>query len=115
MPFDKIDIESITKERRRSVAKSIRTISIEELKKLGDEVFHDLDDPGREVFFRFVAEHSRTIIHHAIASDGGNMLYCRDADKGIWFVRGVGEGILSPTRRRMLSEGIERRAYPDHA
>ena len=28
MPFDKIDIESITKERRKSVAKSIRPISI---------------------------------------------------------------------------------------
>ena len=51
MPFDKIDIESITKERRRSVAKSIRTISIEELKKLGDEVFHDLDDPGARCSF----------------------------------------------------------------
>jgi len=36
MPFDKIDIESITEERRKSVAKSIRTASGEELKKLGD-------------------------------------------------------------------------------
>jgi len=75
MPFDKIDIESITKERRKSIAKSIRTISVEDLKKLGDEVFHDLDDPGRETFFRFVAEHSNATIHHAIASDGVNMLY----------------------------------------
>jgi len=110
MPFDKIDIESITKERRKSVAKSIRPISIEELKKLGDEVFHDLDDPGREVFFRFVAEHSDTIIHHAIASDGANMLYCRDADKGIWFVPGVGKGILSPTGRQMMREAIQGRS-----
>jgi hypothetical protein len=110
MPFDKIDIESITKERRKSVAKSIRTISIEELKKFGDEVFHDLDDPGREVFFRFVAEHSHTIIHHAVASDGVNMLYCRDADKGIWFVPGVGKGILSPTGRQMMREAIEGRS-----
>jgi ribosome recycling factor len=38
MPFDKIDIESITEERRKSVAKSIHTISGEELKKLGNEV-----------------------------------------------------------------------------
>jgi hypothetical protein len=74
VPFDKIDIESITKERRKSVVKSVRAIGIEELKKLGGEVFHDLDDPGREVFFRFVTEHSDTLIHHAIASDGVNML-----------------------------------------
>jgi len=62
------------------------------------------------VFFRFVAEHSHTIIHHAIASDGVNMLYCRDADKGIWFVPGVGKGILSPTGRQMMREAIEGRS-----
>jgi hypothetical protein len=107
MPFDKIDIDSITEERRKSVAKSIRAASIEELKKLGDEVFHDLDDPGREVFFRFVAEHSHATIYHAIASDGVNMLYCRDEDKGIWFVSGVGKGILSPTGRQIMKEAIQ--------
>ena len=110
MPFDKIDIESITEERRKSVAKSIRTASPEELKKLGDEVFHDLDDPWREVFFRFVAEQSNATIHHAIASDGVNMLYCRDEDKGIWFVPGTGKGILSPAGRQMMREGIEGRS-----
>jgi hypothetical protein len=35
MPFDKIDIESITEERRKSIAKSIRTISVEELSNPG--------------------------------------------------------------------------------
>jgi len=106
MPFDKIDIDSITKERRKSIAKSIRTISVEDLKKLGDEVFHDLDDPGRETFFRFVAEHSNATIHHAIASDGVHMLYCPDKDKGIWFMPGVGKGILSPTGRQMMKEAV---------
>jgi hypothetical protein len=110
MPFDKIDIESITEERRKSIAKSIRTISVEELKKLGDEVFHDLDDPWREVFFRFIAEHSHATIHHAIASDGVHMLYCRDEDRGIWFVPGTGKGILSPAGRQMMREGIEERS-----
>jgi hypothetical protein len=107
MPFDKIDIESITEERRKSIAKSIRTISVEESKKLGNEVFHDLDDPWRETFFQFIAEHSDTTIHHAIASDGVNMLYCRDTDKGIWFVRGTGKRILSPAGRQMMKEAIE--------
>ena len=106
MSFDKIDIESITEERRKSIAKSIRTISVEELKKLGDEVFHDLDDPWREVFFRFVAEHGHTTIHHAIASDGVHMLYCRDEEKGIWFVPGTGKGILSPAGRQMMKEAV---------
>jgi hypothetical protein len=39
MPFEKFDLESLDKERRKAVAKSIRTISVEELKKLGGELF----------------------------------------------------------------------------
>ena len=106
MPFDKIDIDSITEERRKSVAKSIRTASGEELRKLGDEVFHDLDDPWREEFFKFIEEHSDATIYHAIASDGVHMLYCPDKDKGIWFLPGVGKGILSPTGRQMMKEAV---------
>jgi hypothetical protein len=107
MPFDKIDIDNITEERRKSVAKSIRAASIEELKKLGDEVFHDLDDPWRDEFFKFIEEHRDSTIYHAIASDGVHMLYCPDKDKGIWFVPGLGKGILSPTGRQMMKEAIQ--------
>jgi hypothetical protein len=110
MPFDKIDIESITEERRKSVAKSIRAASGEELRKLGDEVFHDLDDPWREELFKFIEEHSDATIYHAIASDAVHMLYCPDKDKGIWFLPGTGKGILSPAGRQMMREGIEGRS-----
>ena len=106
MPFDKIDIDSITEERRKSVAKSIRTASHEELTKLGNEVFHDLDDPWRDEFFKFIEEQRNATIYHAIASDGVHMLYCSDKDKGIWFVPGLGKGILSPTGRQMMKEAV---------
>jgi len=37
MPFDKfVDIDKIDDDRRKSVMKSIRTINVEELKKLAD-------------------------------------------------------------------------------
>src|SRR4030095_136906 len=106
MPFEKIDIDNITVERRKSVAKSIRAASIEELKKLGDEVFHDVDDPWRDEFFRFLEDHRDSTIYQAIASDGVHMLYCPDKDKGIWFLPGVGKGILSPKGRQMMKEAI---------
>ncbi len=52
MPFDKfIDIDNINEARRKAVAKSIRTISVEELKKLGDQIFDSPDHPWREKFF----------------------------------------------------------------
>jgi hypothetical protein len=110
MPFDKIDIDSINEERRKSIAKSIRAASAEELKKLGNEVFHDADDPWRETFFRFIEEHSHATIYHATAIDGVNFLYCRDEDRGIWFLPGSGKGALSARGRQMMRKGIEGRS-----
>jgi hypothetical protein len=34
MPFEKFDLESLDKERRKAIAKSIRIISVEELRNL---------------------------------------------------------------------------------
>jgi hypothetical protein len=109
MAFDKIDIDSITQERRKSVAKSIVSVNLEELKKLGGEVFHDWDDPGREQFFQFIEDHKGGTIYHAIASDGVHLLYSHAEDRGIWFVPKIGKGVLSPSGRQMMMEAIQAR------
>src|SRR5436305_7140874 len=106
MPFEQFDLETLDKERRTAIAKSIRTISVEELKKLGGEVFHYADDPWRETFFRFIAENAGATFHHAITSDGVNILYCRDQDNGMWFLPGSGMGPLQATGRQFLMELI---------
>lgn len=50
MPFEKFEnAEAIDKERRKAIVKSIRIISVEELLKLGEEMF---DDPDRPHFIR---------------------------------------------------------------
>jgi hypothetical protein len=91
MPFEKFDLENLNKERR----KSIRTISVEELKSLGGELFRYADDPWRETFFRFIAENAGATFHHAVTSDGVNILYCRDIKtRGMWFLPGSGMGPL---------------------
>ena len=109
MPFDTIDVESLTKERRRAIAKSIRPISVGELEKLGDEMFRFVDDPWREGFFGFIAENKGSTFHHAVTHDGVNILYCRDKDKGIWFVPGTGRGPLQANGRQIMKETIEGR------
>jgi hypothetical protein len=106
MPFDKIDIDNITEERRKSIAETIQTVKVEESRKLGDEIFHDLDDPWRDEFFKFIEEHKDATIYHATASDGVHMVYCPDEDRGMWFVPGVGKGLLSPVGRQMMKEAI---------
>src|SRR5436189_4194176 len=90
MPFEQFDLENLDKERRKAIAKSIRTISAEELKKLGEEIFHYPEDPWRETFFRFIAENAGATFHHAVTSGGVNIVYCRDKDKGMEFMAGSG-------------------------
>ena len=83
MPFEKFDLENLDKERRKAVANSIRTMSVEELKALGNEIFRYADDPWREKFFGFIAENPGATFHHAVMSDGVNIVYCRDQGKGM--------------------------------
>ncbi|MGE5214297.1 MAG: hypothetical protein ACM3NN_11475 [Nitrospirota bacterium] len=106
MAFEKFDLENLDKERRKALAKSIRSISVEELKTLGDQIFRYAEDPWREAFFGFIAENLGATFHHAVTSDGVNFIYCRDKDKGIWFLPGSGLGPLQATGRKIMSDII---------
>ena len=71
MPFEKFeDADAIDKERRKPIVKSIRIISVEELKKLGEEMFDDPDRPWRQTALQFVAEHPGATFYYASAGDG---------------------------------------------
>ena len=106
MPFEKFDFETLDEERRKAIEKSIRTINVDELKKIGETLFKYADDPWREKFFGFIAENPGATFHHAVMSDGVNIVYCRDQDKGMWFLPGSGMGPLQVTGRKMMSEMI---------
>ena len=106
MPFEKFDLENLDKDRRKAIAKSLRTISVEELKRLGGEMFRYADDPWRETFFRFIIENQSATFHHAVTSDGVNVLYCRDQNKGMWFLPGSGMGPLQESGRKIMREMI---------
>jgi hypothetical protein len=106
MTFEQFNLENLDKERRKAIAKSIRTISVEELKALGEQLFRYADDPWRETFFRFIADNRSATFHHAVTSDGVNIVYCRDEDKGMWFLPGSGMGPLQATGRKIMKEMI---------
>ena len=105
MPFDKfVDFETLTKERRAAVAKSIRSISPEELKQIGERLFPNAGDEWRDRFFQFLAENPSATYHHAVTHDGVNLVYCREKDKGIWFLPGQGMGPLQAKGRQAMTE-----------
>ena len=106
MPFDEFhDIGEITEARRKAVAQSIRTISPEELKKLGDELFAFPDHPWREKFFQLIAD-SRATFYHAEAGEGVIFLYDRNQDIGLWCLPKSGMGPLSGRGLQMVKEAI---------
>jgi hypothetical protein len=107
MPFDTFDFETLDVERRKAVQASLRVISVEELKKIGEQIFHFADDPWREKFFGFIAEHPGATFHHAITSDNVNIVYCLDKDRGMWFMPGTGMGPLQERGRRAMKEIIQ--------
>lgn len=107
MPFEKFeDAEAIDNERRKAVAKSIRIISVEELKKLGEEIFDSPDRPWRQTFLSVVTENPSATFYHASAGEGVIFLYSPDSDKGLWYLRGSGVGPLSEGGRRLMKEAI---------
>jgi hypothetical protein len=108
MPFEKFaDVETISSERRKAIAKSIRIISVEELKKLGEEIFDSPDRPWRETFLRLVEESPGATFHHASAGEGVIFLYIRDQDRGLWYLPGSGIGPLSVAGRQLMKEAID--------
>jgi hypothetical protein len=109
MAFEKFGLENLDKERRKAMAKSIRRTGVEELKKVGGELFRYADDPWLETFFRFIAEKAGATFHHAVTSDGVNIVYCRDKDKGMWFLPGERHGAIAGDRPPSHEEDDRRR------
>ena len=106
MPFEKFDLVNRDRERRKAIAKSIRIISVEELKKLGEEMFDDPDRPWRETFFQFIGQHPGATFYHASAGAGVIFVYSRDGDKGLWYLPGSGIGPLPEDGRQLMKEAI---------
>jgi hypothetical protein len=107
MPLEKFeDAEAIDNERRKAIAKSIRIISVEELKRLGEEIFDEPDRPWRQTFLSLIAENPGATFYHAFAGEGVVFLYSSDGDKGLWYLPGSGIGPLSEGGRQLMKEAI---------
>jgi hypothetical protein len=107
MPFEKFeDTQAIDKERRKAIVKSIRIISVEELNKLGEEIFDSPDRPWRQTFLSLIAEHPDATFYHASAGQGVIFLYASGEEKGLWYLPGSGLGPLSAGGRQIMKEAI---------
>ena len=109
MKPENLNMEEITDARRKAIAASIRTISLEELKTLAERLFPFAGDPWREKFFEFLAENPGATFHHATTHDDIQVIYCNAKSKGIWFKPGVGMGPMQPKGLAILKQIVEGR------
>ena len=107
MEPENLDIESIMNDRRHAVEESIREISHLELTSLGESLFPDVTHPWLEQFRRFVEENRGCTFYHATTNERFQVLYCRAREKGIWFIPGVGVGILQHRGLDALREIVD--------
>jgi hypothetical protein len=109
MPFDKLKYpKDLWEERRKSVQESLRIISVDQLKELARKHQDEfIDYPWRDEFLRLVTEQPHATFYHAVAQEDAEVLYCRDADFGIWVVPGSGMGPLDETGKRLMKDEID--------
>ena len=109
MKPENLNLEEITEARRKAVTASIRIISLEELKVIGEQLFPHAGDGWRDNYFDFLEENRGATFHHATAHDGVQFLYCSAKDKGIWFLPKKGMGPMQPRGRAILKQIVEGR------
>ena len=98
-----MNYEEILEERSAAVKESLKTLSNDEVSALGERLFPYADDPWREQFFAFLAEHSGATFYHAAIPGGLEIIYCHSENRGIWFIPHQGVGLIQEKGLQVLS------------
>jgi uncharacterized Zn-finger protein len=104
---ENLNMDDLTEARRKSIAETIKTIDVEELKALCEGLFPSFDHPWRERVFDFIKENASATFHHAVTHDRVHFIYCHTKDKGMWFLPGSGMGPMQPKGLKILKEIVE--------
>ncbi len=109
MNYDNEWLEHLTQDREKSIRDTVRPATIEELRVLGRERFPSATDPWAESFKTFLDEHPHDRFYLARTVEGADVVYSRDADKGVWFLAGRGMGILQARGLKLMAEIVDGR------
>lgn len=104
MSTDDIWPEDIGGKRREVVRQTIRLVNRDELKQFGDSVFKVVTDPWCEKFNTMLRENPNSRFYKAQLPEGADIIYCADAEMGMWFLEDSGMGFLQPKGVAMLRE-----------
>jgi hypothetical protein len=102
------DWPDMTWENRRLMIKnSIRPVTRAELEQLGAQRFPVVTDPWCMRYHEFLSGHPDAKFYRSEIPEQAEVIYCRDPEKGIWFLPSKGMGILQPRGLEMLREIVD--------
>jgi hypothetical protein len=104
-----MDLEAVMHHRRDEVAKTIRPITIEQLKALEEEILPYFEHPWREPLDKFIAENKGVPLYYASAGEGVQVVYCPSQDRGLWFIAKKGLGLLQSEGLKLMKEVVEKK------
>ena len=107
MSYDDDWPEDTMETRRAAVRKPIRTATYEELKTLSEKRFPVVSDPWCMRFNEFLDNHKASKFYRADIPGGAEIIYNREAEKGVWFLPGNGMGIIQPKGLKALAEIVD--------
>lgn len=91
-------------QRRAVIRQTIHPVTIEELKKFGEAAFPLVTDPWCEKFNDMLKSHPNSRFHRAKSMEGADIIYCKDAEKAMWFFEDAGRGFVQARGLKILSE-----------
>ena len=105
---ENLNISEITDERRKALQETIRPITVEELKTVGEEIFPYHDSAWRERYYEFLAENPGSTFYHGTTREGIHIIYCHTKEKGIWYLPGSGLGPLMEKGLKTMKKIVEK-------
>jgi len=104
---ENMNMDEISDARRKAIARTIRTVDVEALKKLGEELFPFPDHPWFDVYFDFLKENAGSTFHYGKTDDHIHVIYCHSKEKGMWFIPKSGKGPMRARGLAVLKEIVE--------
>ena len=107
MSYDDDWPDNTTENQRLMFKKTMRSVSLDELKKLGEVRFPVVTDPWCERYHEFLDKHATARFYLGEIPGGVEVVYCPDVGKAIWFLPGMGMGVVQPKGLAMLREIVD--------
>jgi hypothetical protein len=107
MSYDDDWPDNTMENRRLLVRKTIRPVTIAELKQLAEKRFPVATDPWCARFNAFLVDNTSAKFYQAEVPGGAEVIYCRDAEQAVWFLPGKGMGVVQPNGLAMLKEIVD--------